>query len=142
MIIVDSNLLIYAYHAKASEHERARHWLEETMRAQEPVGLAWVAILAFIRLTTSARLMEKPLSRERACRAVDDWLEQASVEIVQPTPRHWTLFKELVLVGQASGNLGTDAHLAALTIEHGATLCTTDRDFSRFPGLKFVNPLQ
>jgi len=141
MILVDSNLLIYAYNADVPEHDRARRWWEETMKGEEAVGLAWVVILAFIRLTTSPQIFKSPLSREKACGFVDTWLEQGAVEIVQPTPRHWTLFKEQLQAGQAGANLTTDAHLAALAIEHGATLYTTDRDFTRFSGLKFVNPL-
>jgi toxin-antitoxin system PIN domain toxin len=141
MILVDSNLLVYAYNADAPEHDRARRWWEETMKGEEAIGLAWVVILAFIRLTTAPQLFKTPLSCDEACRFVDAWLEQAAVEIVQPTPRHWTLLKEQLQIGQASAKLTTDAHLAALAIEHGATLYTSDRDFTRFPGLKFVNPL-
>jgi uncharacterized protein len=141
MIIVDANLLIYAYNNADSHHDSSRRWLESALQGTEPVGLAWLVVLAFLRIVTSSRSMPLPVSWTHACGFVDEWLEQPMVEIVQPTPRHWTLLREFIQAGQAPGNLTGDAHLAALAIEHGATLYTTDQDFSRFAGLKFVNPL-
>ncbi len=112
------------------------------MAGGEPVGLAWVVVLGFLRLSTSRHAAEHPLSLEDATSIVDDWFEASVTELVHPTPRHWTLLREQLKIGQASGNFTTDAHLATLALEHGATLYTTDRDFTRFPGLKFVNPLE
>ncbi len=141
MIIVDANLLIYAYNKAEPKHDPSRRWLDAALQGTEPVGLAWLVVLAFLRIGTSARVMPLPISWAQACSFVDEWLEQPVVEIVQPTPRHWTVLRDFIHAGQAAGNLTSDAHLAALAIEHGATLYTTDQDFSRFPGLKFVNPI-
>lgn len=141
MILVDTNLLLYAHNTAAAQHSAARRWLSSAMGASEPVGLAWIVILGFLRMATSRHVASRPLSLEDATSIVDDWLEASVTELVQPTPRHWTVLREQLHAGQGVGNLSTDAHLAALAIEHGATLCTTDRDFSRFPGLKVVNPL-
>jgi toxin-antitoxin system PIN domain toxin len=141
MKIVDTNLLIYAYVPSLEQHAAAKRWLEETLTADESVGLAWVSVLGFVRVVTSPRIFRVPLLLDRAVAVVDEWFQQQSVEVVLPTPRHWSTLREMVTVGQAGGNLATDAHLAALAIEHGATLYTTDRDFSRFPGVRVVNPL-
>jgi toxin-antitoxin system PIN domain toxin len=141
MIIIDANLLIYAYNAADPHHDPSRRWFESALQSTEPVGLAWLVVLAFLRIVTSPRSMPLPLPWSQACGFVDEWLEQPVVEIVQPTPRHWTLLRDFIQTGQAPGNLTSDAHLAALAIEHGATLYSTDQDFSRFAGLKFVNPL-
>jgi toxin-antitoxin system PIN domain toxin len=141
MKIVDTNLLIYAYVPALPNHAAAKHWLEETLTAEESVGLAWVSVLGFIRVVTNPRVFRVPLLLDRAVAVVDEWFQQQSVEVVLPTPRHWSTLREMLTVGQASGALATDAHLAALAIEHGATLYTTDRDFSRFPGVRVVDPL-
>ena len=141
MKIVDTNLLIYAYVPALREHAAAKRWLEETLTADESVGLAWVSVLGFIRVVTNPRIFRVPLLLDRAVAVVDEWFQQQSVEVVLPTPRHWSTFRDMLTAGQAGGALATDAHLAALTIEHGATLYTTDRDFSRFPGLRVLNPL-
>ncbi len=141
MLLIDANLLIYAYNASAVQHSAARRWLESAMAGTEPVGLAWVVILAFLRLSTSRHVPARPLTMDEATHIVDAWLEAPVVELVGPTPRHWTVFKEQLKAGQSRGGLATDAHLAALAIEYGATLCSADRDFARFPGLRFVNPL-
>ena len=141
MKIVDTNLLIYAYVPALPEHASAKRWLEETLTADESVGLAWVSVLGFVRVVTNPRIFRVPLLLDRAVAVVDEWFQQQSVEVVLPTPRHWSTLREMLTVGQASGALTTDAHLAALAVEHGATLYTTDRDFSRFPGVRVVNPL-
>lgn len=141
MLLIDANVLIYAYNAGASQHGPARRWLESAMAGREPIGLAWVVVLAFVRLSTSRHVSARPLSMDQATNIVDAWLEAPMVEIVSPTPRHWTVFREQLKAGQSRGGLTTDAHLAALAIEHGATVCSADRDFARFPELKFINPL-
>jgi toxin-antitoxin system PIN domain toxin len=141
MKIIDTNLLIYAYVPALDDHVVAKRWLEETLTADESVGLAWVSVLGFLRVVTNPRIFKVPLLLDRAVAVVDEWFQQQSVEVVLPTPRHWSTLREMLTVGQAGGSMTTDAHLAALTIEHGATLYTTDRDFSRFPGVRVVNPL-
>ena len=141
MKIVDTNLLIYAYVPALEEHAAAKRWFEETLSADESVGLAWVSVLGFIRVVTNPRIFRVPLLLDKAVAVVDEWFQQQSVEVVLPTPRHWSTLRDMLTEGQASGALTTDAHLAALSLEHGATLYTTDRDFSRFPGVRVVNPL-
>jgi uncharacterized protein len=105
------------------------------------VGLAWASVLGFLRVVTNPRIFRVPLLLDRAVAVVDDWLEQQAVEIILPTPRHWSTLRQMLTAGQAGGPMATDAHLAALSLEHGATVYTTDRDFSRFPGVRVVNPL-
>lgn len=141
MILADVNLLLYAHHATGPHHLAAKRWWATVMMGSEPVGIAWIVVLAFVRMSTSRHIYSKALSVDETISIVDDWFEAAVTELVHPTPRHWTVLREQLRAGQAGGNLTTDAHLAALAIEHGATLYSTDRDFTRFPGLKFVNPL-
>ena len=141
MIIPDANLLLYAYNTASEEHTKAREWLEAVLSGSEPVGLCWPVILAFLRIATNPRILPRPLSRTEATVVVADWLEQPQTIILLPAENHWTILQRMLSQGKASGALISDAHLAALAIEHGATLYTTDRDFTRFPGLKFENPL-
>jgi toxin-antitoxin system PIN domain toxin len=141
MKLVDANLLVYAYVPALEQHAAARRWFEQTVSQDEAVGLAWVSVLGFLRVVTNPRIFRVPLRTERAVAVVDEWLEQQAVEIILPTPRHWSTLREMLTKGQAGGALTTDAHLAALSIEHGATVYTTDRDFARFPGVRSVNPL-
>ena len=141
MKIIDANLLVYAYVPALEQHAPARRWFETALGQDEAVGLAWPSVLAFVRVTTSARVFRVPLPLDRAVAVVDEWLQQPSVELILPTPRHWTALREMLVTGQAAGPLTSDAHLAALAREHGATIYTTDRDFLRFPDVKVVNPL-
>ena len=142
MILVDSNLLLYAFDAGSKRHVEARSWLESVLDRSEQVGLAWVALLAFIRIGTNPSALSRAFSVEEATTIVSSLLEQRNVIVLHPGERHWTLLRRLLADAQARGDLVTDAHLAALAIEHGATLCTTDRDFARFPDLRWQNPLQ
>lgn len=142
MILVDANLLIYAYDSDSRLHDRARPWLERTLTRAEPVRLAWVTLLAFLRITTNPRVLARPLSIAEAMGIVDEWLGQPSVATLEPGARYWTILKDLLPAAQIRGPLVMDAHLAALAIEHGATLLSTDRDFARFPGVQVRNPLE
>lgn len=142
MILIDANLLLYAYNTKAPQYDAARRWLESAFSGPEPVRLAWASILAFLRLSTDLRAFPHPRSMTETSAIVAEWLARPNVGIFPPTERHWSILRELMEVGQVRGPLVSDAHLAALAIEHGATLCTTDRDFARFPGLKWMNPLE
>ena len=142
MILVDANLLLYAYDPSSPQHVAARNWFEATMSRSEPVGLSWATLLAFVRIGTSPRALEHPLSLTEAAAIVSAWLERPTVTLLNPGERHWQILREVMAKGQVRGPLVTDAHLAALAIEHGAVLATTDRDFARFPGLKFFNPLE
>ena len=141
MILVDANLLLYAYDASAPQHEKAKRWWEQQLSNPAPVRLAWVTVLAFIRIGTNPRIFTEPLSIEEACAAVLAWFQCPMLTILDPGEHHWIILKDLLQHAQASGNLVMDAHLAALAIEHGAVLCSTDYDFSRFRGLTWENPL-
>ena len=142
MILVDANILIYAYNPSADRHAAAKRWLEAAVAGPVPVRLAWVTILAFVRIMTHPQVFRRPLSLQEAVGIVDEWLRHPTVSVLDAGERHWPILRGLLLDGQAAGPLSTDAHLAALAIEHGATLYTTDRDFSRFPGLAVVDPLR
>jgi uncharacterized protein len=140
--LVDANLLLYAYDADSPNHRPAKRWLEEALSGTETFAFAWSVLLAFLRLTTSPRVFHSPLDAGDALDLVDSWLHQPAVTVVDPTDRHTALLRELLAPLGAAGNLTSDAHLAALAIEHGATLCSADADFSRFARLRWVNPLQ
>jgi hypothetical protein len=141
MILVDANLLLYAYRPRAAQHGASRAWLESALSGSEFVRFAWVSLWAFLRISTSPRAFEHPLSSSEAAAAVKSWLDQPVAGILEPGERHLELLTRLLGEGQASGPLVMDAALAAIAIEHGATLYTTDRDFARFPGLDWINPL-
>lgn len=141
MILIDANLLLYAYDASSRPHAAARRWLEAVLARPEPVGWSWVTLLAFLRIATHPRALESPLSIEEAVTIVGEWLAQPNATMLQPSPSHWDILSALLPASQARGPLVTDAHLAALAIEHGAVLATTDRDFTRFPGVNWRNPL-
>ena len=141
MILIDANLLIYAVDRDAPHHKVARQWVESVFSGSTTVGLSWVVILAFLRLTTRPGILRRPMPPEAALDFVDEWLSLPAVEVVLPGERHWRVFRNLVESAGTAGNLTSDAHLAALAIERGATVFSADRDFGRFPGLKHVNPL-
>lgn len=141
MKVVDANILIYAADESATLHERARTWLEETLSSAETVGFAWVVMLAFLRLTTSPRIFETPLTPSQALDHVDRWLAQPCAVVVDPTDRHPALLRELLAGVGTAGNLTSDVHLAAIAIEHGGELCSADGDFARFSRLRWTNPL-
>ncbi len=141
MILVDANLLIYAVDSDAPHHARARRWLEDALSGGDHVGLAWVVILAFLRVTTRTGILVRPLDPDDALSYVESWLELPNVEAVGAGSNHWPVMRNLLKTVGTLGNLTSDAHLAALAIERGATLYSADHDFSRFPGLDHVNPL-
>ena len=141
MKLVDANLLLYAVDEASPHHERARKWLEDVLSGAEPVGLAWSVLLAVLRLSTQPRIFQHPLDVDEAFGLVDGWLAQPSASVVHPTTRHSDILRALLGPLGTAGNLTTDAHLAALAIEHGAELCSADADFARFPGLRWSNPL-
>ena len=141
MIVLDANILLYAYGAGSPHHKEARAWLEKVLSGAEPVGLPWQSLTAFIRIATNPRLPGFRRSIEEVSCTVDQWLEQPNVRALTPGDDHWLLLRRMIVEGQASGPLVSDAQLAALTIEYGGVLHTTDRDFARFPGLRWKNPL-
>lgn len=141
MILVDANLLIYAIDCDSPQHERARPWLERVLSDTAPVGLPWIVILAFVRITTRAGIMRRPLSLADALAYVDSWLAQPCVETIAPGAQHWPILRHFLEATGTAGDLTSDAHIAALALEHGASVCSTDHDFARFPGIRHVNPL-
>jgi len=142
VILPDVNLLLYAHNVGAREHTRAAAWLKEVLTDPKTVAFSWQTILGFLRLATAPKLFARPFELDEATGIVEVWLARDNVVIVDPTERHWRILSDLLPKSQARGPLIMDAHLAALAIEHGATLCTNDRDFLRFPGLKVEFPLQ
>ena len=142
MILVDANLLIYAVNRDAPHHERARRWLQETLSGTTSVGLPWISLLAFVRITTRPGVLANPMPVDEAIGFVDEWLERPLVEPVYPGDGHWGILRSLLRGSGAAGNLTSDAHLAALALERGATVCSADYDFRRFPAVEHVNPLE
>jgi toxin-antitoxin system PIN domain toxin len=138
----DVNLLLYAYDSRSPRHAPARLWLEQVLSGAETVGLAWNVLLGFIRLSTRSAVVEHPYEVTEAISLVESWIAQPCATVVNPTERHASVLRELLAPLGAGGNLTSDAHLAALAIEHGATLCSSDTDFSRFVGLRWADPLQ
>ncbi len=141
MILVDANLLIYAVDRDSPHHPAAARWLEETLSGTTRVGLAWIVILAFLRITTRSDIFQQPLSAEQALAYVDSWLRQPFVSAVSPADGHWPLLRNLMASSGTAGNLTSDAHLAALALEQGCPIYSTDHDFGRFRGVEHVNPL-
>ena len=141
MILIDANLLLYAYDPRAAQHEASRVWLEAALSGSPLVRFAWLTLWAFLRISTNPRVFEYPLSMAEAERIVSSWLAQPAAGLLEPGERHWEILRGLTQSGQTSGPLVMDAALAAIAIEHGATLYTTDRDFARFSGLTWTNPL-
>ena len=141
MILVDANILLYAEDRRSAHHAQARAWWDERLSGAEPVCLCWPVLAAYIRIATNPRVFERPLAIEEAVDRVSSWLEQPCVRVIHATENHWGVFQRLLTEAQARANLVTDAHLAALAIEHGCTLYSTDRDFARFPHLKWRSPI-
>ena len=141
MKILDVSLLVYAVNKDAPLHARAKAWLEKTVRGPETVAFSWNVLLAFLRLTTRPGLFRHPLPVKTAFDLIASWLDQPAVTTVDPGPRHLRVLRELLGAFGTGGNLTSDAHLAALAVEHGAELCSCDSDFARFPGLWWRNPL-
>ena len=141
MILPDVNILIYAYDQSSQWNSPAKRWWEDQMNGSQMIGLSWVTVLGFIRLLTNPRIYQNPYSPSEMLEIVKSWLEQPHVKIIHPSDRHFALLADLIKKAGTAGNLTTDAHLAALAIERGLILQTTDADFARFPGLKWKNPL-
>lgn len=142
MILIDANLLLYAYDDQSPHHAVVHRWLQRTLSGPEPAALSWTVVLAFLRLATDPRVFRRPLSISQATEVVDGWLSSSRFAVLEAGERHWEIFRRVLVDGQATGKLVMDAHLGALALEHGATLASADRDFTRFPGLSIVNPLQ
>lgn len=142
MILLDANLLVYAHVTSLTQHHAARNWLDSRLNGPTPVGLPWPTLLSFVRLVSNPRIFEHPQPISKAWKQVDDWLTCPVAWIPQPTERHREILGSFLTDTLGRSNLVPDAHLAALAIEHGLTLCSTDRDFARFPNLRWEDPLQ
>jgi toxin-antitoxin system PIN domain toxin len=142
MILLDANLLVYAHVTSLTQHHAARSWLDSRLNGPTPVGLPWPTLLSFVRLVSNPRIFEHPQPISKAWKQVDDWLTCPVAWIPQPTERHREILGSFLTDTLGRSNLVPDAHLAALAIEHGLTLCSTDRDFARFPNLRWEDPLQ
>jgi hypothetical protein len=141
VILVDSNILLYAEDALSPLHDVAREWWDGQLSGTSPVCLCWPVIGAFIRIGTNPRVFEIPLPLKAAIARVQSWLDQPCTRLIYATERHWSTYQDLLVEGQANGNLVTDAHLAALALQHSCELMSTDADFARFPRLRWTNPL-
>lgn len=141
MIVLDANILLYAYDTEASHHRVAKAFLERVFSASEPIGIPAHSIAAFLRIMTHTGLRISRFSLEEAVEIVDEWLSLPQVRLLVPGERYWTLLRRTLLEGHAAGRLVTDAEIAAITMEYGGELQTNDRDFARFPGLRWKNPL-
>ncbi len=141
MTIIDANILLYAYNADAPQQSAVAHWLTGLFKSDDVIALPWITIWAFIRICTNHKIWDHPKPVKEAFGIIDEWLAQPAVTLLHPGPRHRQLLEALVVDHQATGSLLTDAVLAALAIENGAVLASTDQDFSRFHGLRWVNPL-
>ena len=141
MILVDANILLYAQDTLSPQHEPARRWWDAQLSGSAPVCLCWIVMSAFIRIATNPRVFAHPLSLEQAVDRVQSWLDQPCTRVIRPTENHWVIFRQLLMASKAVANLVTDARLAALAVEHGCELASTDSDFSRFSGLKWKNPI-
>ena len=141
MIVPDANLLLYAYDSTSDLQAPAGRWLSQILSGSETVGLSWLSVGAFLRIATNSRLGANHIPMSTAIGIVEQWLAVRAVRLIVPGEGHWPVLKEMLVAGRVQGPVTTDAQLAALTMEYGGTLHTADRDFARFPGLRWVNPL-
>jgi uncharacterized protein len=141
MIVPDINLLVFAHNADAPLHEAARDWWQDLLTSGEPVALPWAVVLGYVRIMTHPAVLERPLRPAEALADVRQWLARPNVELMTPGPRHLELLEHMLGTLGVAGNLTTDAHLAALAVESQAEVHSNDRDFARFPGLRWRDPL-
>lgn len=140
MIVLDANVLLYAYDSGSESHVRCKDWLERALNGEAQIGIPWQTLLAFVRISTNPRAFRNPLTIAAAVELAESWMARPHVVVPAPGARFWPLLKQQLMEAQVSGPLVTDAALAALALEHGAALATTDRDFRRFDELEVVNP--
>lgn len=141
MILVDVNIPIHAVSGGARGHDRLRAWWDERLSSASPIAIPWAVSFGFVRIMTNPRIVQPALDVDEALACVASWFAQPCVRVIEPLDGHWELAASLLHHAGAAANLTTDAHLAALAIQHGCELCSTDTDFARFPGLRWHNPL-
>ena len=141
MILIDTNIWLYACLSDTPHHPPCRTWLEDVLSGEERIALPWQVAISVLRISTQPKLLSRPLTMEQALQLVQGWLSHPLVEVLTPGERHWTILQQLLLQVGVAGNLSNDAHLAALALEHECSLCSADADFRRFPGLRWINPL-
>ena len=141
MIVLDANLLLYAFDTRAADHKAAESFVTGVFSGSELVGLPWQTIMAFLRVSTNQRISGMAFAMEDAIAVVREWIDLPQVLRLVPGEKHWSILRQMLIEGRVSGPASTDAALAALTVEHGGILYTTDRGFARYPGLRFLNPL-
>lgn len=142
MIVPDVNLLIHAYNMQFPQHPRAKAWWEARLTGPEGVALPWVVVLGFLRLMTNRHVFENPFTPEEVLTMIEEWLDLSHFTLIEPGANHFQRLKRMVQATGTAGHLTTDAHIAAVAVDRGLVLHSCDADFSRFPGLKWVNPLQ
>lgn len=140
MVIVDANVLLYAVDRASAHHDRSRTWLDASLAGAEAVGLTWIALLAFIRIGTNPAILPTPMTADEATGQIEAWLGAPAAVVAEPTARHSAVLRGLLREAGTAGNLVTDAHLAALAIEHGADVVSYDRDFGRFEQIRHRLP--
>ena len=140
MKLVDANVLLYAVNRDAVHHERSRRWIDGALSGEDTVAFAWIALLAFVRLSTKVGLFPVPLTVDQAMDRVDAWVGAGPAVVVEPTAHHGTILRALLHSVGVGGNLVSDAHLAALAIEHRCGILSFDNDFARFPGVDWTLP--
>jgi toxin-antitoxin system PIN domain toxin len=141
MIVLDANILLYAQDSTSPHHLAARGWIDKVFSGKETIGLPWQSVWAFLRISTNKQIYTAPLSMEQAIDVVEEWIELPQVQLMVPGGKHWGILKEMLLKGRVRGPQSTDGQLAAIAIEYGGILHTTDRGFARYPGLRWFNPL-
>jgi len=141
LIVVDANILLYAHDSSSQWHQAAFKWWSSALASEALIGLPWVSISAFLRISTHHQAVQRPLRPEQAVTVVNSWLETGGVKVLDPGPRFWAILSHLLVSAQATGALVTDAQIAALALENSATVATHDKDFLRFEGLKTIYPL-
>lgn len=140
MVVVDSNVLLYAVNPDSAQHAESKAWLDHALSGEETVAFSWVAVVAFLRLATHPSVFRDPMAIDEAAGQVDDWLAAPGAVVVEPTSRHVAVLQGLLEPRGTGGNLVNDAHLAALAVEHGADVVSFDRDFARFTGVRHRLP--
>ncbi|HEY5881899.1 MAG TPA: TA system VapC family ribonuclease toxin [Nakamurella sp.] len=140
-MIVDANLLLYARNTADERHDQAREWLESSLNGTTRVGLPWWSLAAFLRIGTNPRAYPNPLTPDEAGRQVEEWLDAPRAWLAEPTANFRRVFTDLVRTHGVRGPLTTDAQLAALALDHGVSLASTDADFARFREVNWIDPL-